>query len=299
MRCCSRRSARFPICSAMPARSTGSRRLLLGAEFVRRAVRALAARRRRRQSRGQEPLRLFDRLSLRALRRAARRSRRGWTGSVADQNEPRRSLTPEQARRRRRRSVAIAVLLAVLVVLFYVMALMHGPSLHGSPAMSLRGHDQPPTATALVAGVARRRRRRHGRADLRRGAALQPLLPGDRLWRHDAARRRPAPTARSTARSWCASMRTCRAFPGLFGRRSRRSALKLGETALVNFIAENTGKSATDGTATFNVQPEIGGALLQQDRVLLLHRAAPAAGRAHRDGRCSSSSRRTWRTTAS
>ena len=35
--------------------------------------------------------------------------------------------------------------------------------------------------------------------------------------------------------------------------------MKLGETALVNFIAENTGESATDGTATFNVQPETAG----------------------------------------
>jgi len=36
-------------------------------------------------------------------------------------------LTPEQARRRRRRSVALALLLAFLVVLFYVLALVRGP----------------------------------------------------------------------------------------------------------------------------------------------------------------------------
>jgi hypothetical protein len=47
--------------------------------------------------------------------------------SVPDQHEPPRSLTPEQATRRRRRSVALAVLLAVLVMLFYVIALLRGP----------------------------------------------------------------------------------------------------------------------------------------------------------------------------
>jgi cytochrome c oxidase assembly protein subunit 11 len=36
--------------------------------------------------------------------------------------------------------------------------------------------------------------------------------------------------------------------------------LKLGETALVSFVAENTGGSETTGTATFNVQPSIAGA---------------------------------------
>jgi cytochrome c oxidase assembly protein subunit 11 len=36
--------------------------------------------------------------------------------------------------------------------------------------------------------------------------------------------------------------------------------LKLGETAQVNFIAENIGKMPTDGTATFNVSPDAVGA---------------------------------------
>jgi cytochrome c oxidase assembly protein subunit 11 len=35
--------------------------------------------------------------------------------------------------------------------------------------------------------------------------------------------------------------------------------VKLGETAMVNFVAENTGSTATVGTATFNVQPDTAG----------------------------------------
>jgi cytochrome c oxidase assembly protein subunit 11 len=35
--------------------------------------------------------------------------------------------------------------------------------------------------------------------------------------------------------------------------------VKLGETTMVNFVAENTGEMPTHGTATFNVQPETAG----------------------------------------
>jgi cytochrome c oxidase assembly protein subunit 11 len=35
--------------------------------------------------------------------------------------------------------------------------------------------------------------------------------------------------------------------------------VRLGETALVSFVAENTGSTPTSGTATFNVQPNIAG----------------------------------------
>ena len=35
--------------------------------------------------------------------------------------------------------------------------------------------------------------------------------------------------------------------------------VRLGEPALVNFVAENTGPATTTGTATFNVQPETAG----------------------------------------
>jgi hypothetical protein len=43
------------------------------------------------------------------------------------------TLTPDQARRRRRRSVAIALVLAALVVLFYAMAIAHGPAILQRP----------------------------------------------------------------------------------------------------------------------------------------------------------------------
>jgi hypothetical protein len=48
-------------------------------------------------------------------------------------SDPRRVLSPEQARRRRRRSVALALLLAALVILFYVMALVQGPAVINRP----------------------------------------------------------------------------------------------------------------------------------------------------------------------
>ena len=50
-----------------------------------------------------------------------------------------------------------------------------------------------------------------------------------------------------------------RGLPWSFRPERPQVSLKLGQTAIVNFIAENTGKSATEGTATFNVQPEIAG----------------------------------------
>jgi hypothetical protein len=48
-------------------------------------------------------------------------------------NEPPRQLTEEQARRRRRRSVALAIVLGVLAVLFYIMALVNGPGIMNRP----------------------------------------------------------------------------------------------------------------------------------------------------------------------
>jgi ferric-dicitrate binding protein FerR (iron transport regulator) len=52
---------------------------------------------------------------------------------VGEDHAPRRVLTPEQARRRRRRSLALAAVLAVLALLFYIMALVQGPSIMNRP----------------------------------------------------------------------------------------------------------------------------------------------------------------------
>jgi cytochrome c oxidase assembly protein subunit 11 len=50
-----------------------------------------------------------------------------------------------------------------------------------------------------------------------------------------------------------------RDLPWAFRPEKPQVTLRIGETSLVNFIAENVGKSATEGTATFNVQPETAG----------------------------------------
>jgi hypothetical protein len=42
-------------------------------------------------------------------------------------------LTPQQLRARRQRSIALAVLLGVLVVLFYVVTLVKGPGVLNRP----------------------------------------------------------------------------------------------------------------------------------------------------------------------
>lgn len=48
-------------------------------------------------------------------------------------------------------------------------------------------------------------------------------------------------------------------LPWAFRPEKPQVKLKLGETAEVNFIAENLGKTDTEGTAAFNVQPELAG----------------------------------------
>jgi hypothetical protein len=53
--------------------------------------------------------------------------------SVVELNDERRALTPEQARRRRRRSVALGLVLGALAVLFYVLAIAHGPEIMNRP----------------------------------------------------------------------------------------------------------------------------------------------------------------------
>jgi hypothetical protein len=50
-----------------------------------------------------------------------------------DEKPDRIELTEEQRRSRRSRSIAIAVVLAVLVVLFYVITLVKGPAVLNRP----------------------------------------------------------------------------------------------------------------------------------------------------------------------
>jgi len=49
-------------------------------------------------------------------------------------------------------------------------------------------------------------------------------------------------------------------LPWSFRPEKPQVTLKLGETAEVNFIAENHSATDTEGTATFNVQPDVAGA---------------------------------------
>lgn len=48
-------------------------------------------------------------------------------------------------------------------------------------------------------------------------------------------------------------------LPWSFAPETPQRRVKLGETALVNFVAENVGPGTTAGTATFNVQPDAAG----------------------------------------
>ena len=48
-------------------------------------------------------------------------------------------------------------------------------------------------------------------------------------------------------------------LPWMFRPEVPQARVKLGETLLVNFIAENNGDAPTTGTATFNVQPDTAG----------------------------------------
>jgi cytochrome c oxidase assembly protein subunit 11 len=54
--------------------------------------------------------------------------------------------------------------------------------------------------------------------------------------------------------------------------------LRLGETATVNFVAENTGAKAVTGTATFNVQPDVAGAYFNKIECFCFTEQTLAAG---------------------
>ena len=122
---------------------------------------------------------------------------------------------------------------------------------------------------ALHRAAAGRRDRRHARADRRLGAALPPVLPGDRLWRHDAARRGGAGAAGRPDRSRCASTPmstpTC---PGASSRSQRAiSAAGSGEQQLAFYEAVNRSD-----------QPIVGRRRLQRHA---RSRSAPTSPRSH------------------
>ena len=103
-----------------------------------RAAGLARGRRRAGPAGGAAAVRLLDPLSLRPLRRAADRSRFPDGGvKCGHGREQARSagivLTEAQKRSRRARSIAIAVVLGVLVVLFYIVTLVKGPAVLNRP----------------------------------------------------------------------------------------------------------------------------------------------------------------------
>ena len=150
---------------------------------------------------------------------------------------------------------------------------------------------QPRAARAARASPAPARRR-HGRPRLCVGAALRPVLPGHRLWRHAARRARDASaevlertiTVRFDANvapglDW----RFAPEAPEVDGRssaRPRRSSTR----------SRNAGRRPTTGIATFNVAAGARRRLFRQARVLLLHRADAQPGETLEIRRSSSTS---------
>ena len=116
---------------------------------------------------------------------------------------------------------------------------------------------------------------RHGRRGLRLGAALRAVLPGDRLWRHDAASPSSyagdrCSTARSPSASTPTSRRHCR---GSSPPSSATSRMQDRRDAQAITTAPPTCSTRRDRRhADLQRDAGDGRRLFQQDRVLLLHR---------------------------
>ena len=210
---------------------------------------------------------------------------------------------PSRRRRRRRRSVALAA-----------AARRAGRALlrHGDRARAraswtgrserLRAAMTAPSRTATaVVGAGARRASSRGMVGL--AFAAVPLYRlfcqvtgyGGTTQRADGRRR---PHARPRDRRALRRQRR-RACPGRSGPEMPQVRVKLGETALVNFIAENTGTAADRRHG--DLQRPAG-----HRRASTSTRSSASASPSRRCSRasgsrcrCSSSSRRTWRTTAS
>ena len=117
----------------------GATALVAGALMVAFAWRVLTRHRRRaRRRRGAADVRLFDPLSVRPVCRPPDReplwgARAHEDHADMDDKPEQVELTEEQKRSRRSRSIALALILGVLVVLFYVVTLVKGPAVLNRP----------------------------------------------------------------------------------------------------------------------------------------------------------------------
>ena len=126
--------------------------------------------------------------------------------------------------------------------------------------------------------------RRHARPDLRLGAALSHLLPGDGLRRHAADRRpplRPAIVDRSIQVRFDANVG--QGLPWEFRPERVSIELRLGENKFGLLPRAQHGDKPIAGKASFNVTPLKAANIFQQDPVLLLRHARSSRPARSRD----------------
>jgi hypothetical protein len=172
-------------------------------------------------------------------------------------------MTPEEEaqfkRARRGRNIALALVLAAFVVLFYAITIVKS-----APLMASLAVDQKNRRVALIvlAGGCG-----HARPRLRRRAALPHVLPGDRLSaapprsRPRPRRPTPPPGAPARRRSRSASTPTTASdMPWIFRPRQVTDTVQIGQRDMAIFEARNLSSVPVTGTASFNVEPEQAGA---------------------------------------
>ena len=225
----------------------------------------------------------------------------GWTDRWLSGDGAPRLLTPEQARRRRRRSVALALLLARRRRAL-LRAWRRARAEHRAIARydASRRMSQPRNPPATRSSPWR----------CSRSSPAWSACPSPRCRSTASSARSPAMAARRSAPTAGADRTLDREIVVRFDANVAGLPLgvpagepaghvKLGETALVNFIAENTGSAATDGHG--DLQRPAGDrrrstSTRSSASASPSRRCSPASGSRCR---CSSSSRRTWPTTAS
>ena len=174
-----------------------------------------------------------------------------------------------------RKNVALALALLALVALFYVITLVRDAGAKRIEPSTAEAAPPRPRCCALRSWSSA-----WSGCRLRLGAALPPVLPGDRFRRHDAGGAgRPAPAADADGR--CPLQRRRHARPAL-GLPAGSAAMKvrLGEQhAGLLPRDEPIPTSRWSARPRYNVTPFKAGPLFRQAAVLLLRRAA-AGGRA-------------------